>query len=33
LWDPTAQKIIIKRDVVFDESTLIKVDVVEVEMK
>jgi hypothetical protein len=24
LWDPTAQKITIKRDVIFDESSLIK---------
>jgi hypothetical protein len=33
LWDHTSQKIIISRDVVFDESPLIKSDVVEVEVK
>jgi hypothetical protein len=33
LWDPTTHKIIISRDVVFDESPLIKSDVVEVEVK
>jgi hypothetical protein len=33
LWDPTSHKIIISRVVVFDESPLIKSNVVEVELK
>jgi hypothetical protein len=32
LWDPTAHKITINRDVIFDESSLIKSDV-DVQMK
>jgi hypothetical protein len=32
LWDPTAQKITINRDVIFDELSLIK-SVVDVQMK
>jgi hypothetical protein len=32
LWDPTSHKIIINRDVIFDESVFIKSDV-DVEMK
>jgi hypothetical protein len=33
LWDPTSHKLIISRDVVFDESSLIKSDMVGVEMR
>jgi len=33
LWDPTSQKIIIRKYVVFDESPVIKLDVIEIEMK
>jgi hypothetical protein len=33
LWDPTTHKIIINKDVVFDESPLIKLDILKVEMK
>jgi hypothetical protein len=33
LWDPTVHKIIIRRYVVFDKSPLIKLDIIEVEMK
>lgn len=33
MWDPTTHKVIIRRDVVFDESPLIKLDIVEVDLK
>jgi hypothetical protein len=33
LWDPTTHKLIISRDVVFDESSLIKSNMVGVEMR
>ena len=33
LWDPTTHKIIIRKDVVFDESSLIKSDLVDVEVR
>jgi hypothetical protein len=33
LWDPTSHKLIISRDVVFDESSLIKSDLVDVEVR
>jgi hypothetical protein len=33
LWDPTAHKLIIIRDVVFDESSLLKSELVDVEVR
>ena len=33
LWDPTSHKIIINRDVVFDEMSLMKLDVEGCELK
>ena len=33
LWDPTAHKLIIRRDVVFDESSLLKSELVDVEVR
>ena len=33
LWDPTSQKIIIKRDVLFDEMSHMKSDLEDGEMK
>ena len=33
LWDPTSHKLIISRDVVFDESSLLKSELVDVEVR
>jgi hypothetical protein len=33
LWDPTTHKLIIRRDVVFDESSLLKSELVDVEVR
>ena len=33
LWDPTSHKIVISRDVIFDESSLIKSESVRVDME
>jgi hypothetical protein len=33
LWNPTAHKLIISRDVVFDESSLIKLELVDGEVR
>jgi hypothetical protein len=33
LWDPTAHKLIISKDVVFDKSSLLKLELVDVEVR
>ena len=33
MWDPTAHKLVISRDVVFDESSLLKSELVDVEVR
>ena len=33
LWDPTSHKLIIRRYVVFDESSLLKLELVDVEVR